>query len=196
MVTDKSGDGSGARGSVHLDLPLSKPPDRPSLGMGDLVEGGIICFPVGLRMPPVPVGLDDQPSRLEHKVRLEASEHRLVHLKVETPLLELVTQKALNRGHLCGTPLMQSGLPALLSRLIRPDSFAVALCNLASLSQGRLTHLLSRFQRIFTSECDLAYLFARLRRGFGPKTDLAHVLAGFRRPYVNSSGHFMFNYST
>lgn len=149
MIPNESSNGTGASRGLHLNLPFAKPPDRPMSIVGGFVEGGIVCLPVGSRMPIVPVGLDDQPGRLEYKVGLETSEHRLVHFKFESSLLELISQQPLDACHLIQVPTTQTSLAALFPHLSRVFTAKLGL-----------PQLLSCFRRMMLPN----YLWARLAK--------------------------------
>lgn len=115
MISHKTSDSTSAGDSVHVNLAFPKAPDRPALSSGELSKCGILFTGFGGAMPIVAIGLDDQSCILEYEVRLEAAKHRLVHLEVESPFLEFVIEKALDRSHFGRKMMAQSGLTISLS---------------------------------------------------------------------------------
>ena len=72
MASYKSGNGSSANGSMHLDLTFTKTPDRPTFSYGRSIEGNLTLPCFGQRVPIVAIGFDNQLRLLEHEVRLKA----------------------------------------------------------------------------------------------------------------------------
>jgi len=186
MVPNKTSDGPSTGGSMHVNLPLAKPPDRPTCGGGGLVEGTVSGLLIRSRMPVIAVRLHDKPSRLEHEVGLPASEHGLVHLEMKAALLELGTEQTFNRGVFGGKDLPQSSLAQILSSLGRGHPFNCGLAQLLSclrrntVSQVSLASPLPRFRRVLTFQSGLAYLFSCLWRNAVPEHPLAHPVLCLR----------------
>jgi len=185
MIPNKAGDSLSASRGVHEDFLFTEAPDRPVLDMSGLVEGIVSRFPVGPFMPVIAVGLDDQPSRLEDEVGLETPEHGLVHLEMQSPFLEFVMQKPLDRSHLRREMLPQTGLTSLFTPFRR--TILAAIC---------LTYFCSMFRRELFTKVGLTHLLAHFR--IGPLSDgsLTPLLTPFRRSLKYSLRHSMFNYST
>jgi len=174
MITDESSDSTGAGRSVHVDFLFPETPYRPPIIVGHLVKSSPTFLHIGPRMPIVPVSLDDEPRVLEHEIGLKASEHGLVHLKLQAALLELGTQKALDRGHFSREGLPQPILAVLLSALRTQVGLAhflprlrraphgkgqpKSLIRIGPALQGHLSNLVPCLHRELLSESRLANL--------------------------------------
>lgn len=177
----ESGNSAGASNRMHLDLLFAKAPDRPSLSDGHLIKGCIPTFAMLQRMPVIPIGLDNQPNRLEHEVGLEASKHRLVHLELQPALLELIAQEALDQCVLLRQNMAQSGLAHLLTafkRRVEPQGIPFAKAMFVT--NVRLPSLLSRFRRYRVPKAGKAYLLSMLCRKMFPKVCSTQLLTFFR----------------
>jgi len=224
MITNEPGNSPGTRSSVHVDFPFTEAPDRPTFGMGEFVESGIRSDMFGEAMPVVTVGLDNQSGLLKHKVRLEASKHRLMHLKLQTPLLELVVQEALDGSHCCREVLVQSVLAMFFSCFGTYRSVKVRLAHSLSVFRGGPLfayspgYSLSRLWGTFKSTVGLAAFLFRFRgvvvakKGSLAKMGLTHLLpisrvlpsskhrlmlllSIFKGSLENTTRHSMFNYN-
>lgn len=197
MATNKASDGTSTSGGVHLDFPLAKAPHRPPGGSGESAESGVVCLSIRARMPIVPIGFDYQHSRLEHEIGLESPKHRLMHLEPESPLLELVTEKALDGGHLCRIPMAKTTLAHLLDAFgSMPMAKKAAPRRSALTIKHPSTYLLSRLRRDSMAKHRLAHLLSIFGTSPLPKMGQAHLLSRLRRSFVNSPRHLMSNYNT
>lgn len=198
MITNKASHSAGAGNGVHLDLAFPKTPDRP-FSLSRLVES---CVPLSYfrpRMPIIPIGLNDQPSLLEHEVGLPPPKHGFVHLELESALLEFTIQEPLDGGHLLGEYLVKSRLAHLLSSFWGRYAFKGALAHLLTclrrelLAQSSLANLLTRFRRQSLSKTGLPkFLATNISQSWRmtAKMRQAHPLDAFRRmvatlPHVN-----------
>jgi hypothetical protein len=193
MIPYEASDGPSTSGSVHVNFLLAEAPYRPACGVSGNGESGLTFLHIRPRMPIIAVGLDDQPSRLEHKVRLEASEHRLVHFKVKTPLLEFVMQAAFDARHLGGEMLAKTELAQFLTRLrgmLAPKMRLDAEHHLASLlslfrrklvTSPKLAYLLPRFGGCLVAEAGLTQFLPMFRRNLLPNVSLPNLLPCLRR---------------
>jgi len=119
-----------------------------------------------------------------------------MHLEVESSFLELVTQKALDGGHLAGEVLTETGLPYLLTDLRRTlaskqslSYFLPTLRTKGRMLQRSLAHPFLCFRRVlvakkmFVSKHRLAVPLAPFRRMLTAKSSLPYLLASLRGYY-------------
>ena len=222
MISYKSSDSTGTRGGVHMDFCFTESPNRPTLGRCHTIEG-LIAFLIGAirPMPVITVGLDNEPRLLEYKVGLEPPEHHLMHLKLQAPLPEFITQKPFNSRHFdgemlaeprlksyfpkCGVfPLFERSLSQLGSNLRSPHGLGVLLASpwLFVTSQVYLPQVLPHLRGaclakvVMSTKHRLAYLLSRLRRHSFTEHRLALLGPNLWRSFITSLRHCMFNYST
>lgn len=175
VITNESSDSPSTCSGVHLDLFLPKPPDRPSVGMGSLVESCIpFCSDTTWSVPILSVSLDNEIGRFEYEVWLEPPEHRLMHLKLQSSFLELIAQETFNQCVFLWQNLPQAGLAVSL-----PCSGGNGRSPTCSLTQ-----FLSRFRGSLTTKTVLVAEFC-----------LPHLLPRLRRSFINPFRHFMFNFN-
>ena len=216
MIANKSSHRSTAGRGVPPNLLFAESSDRPSSKTSLLIESGISLFvEPSLTVPEVPVGLDNQPGLLKHKVGLEASEHRLVHFELQPTPFKFVKKQHLNRCHLFREVLVQSGLTYLLPRpwrkFVTKSAFitAKALANFRSLlrrdclfqSEVGLAKFLTCLCRFWSSEHPKSSFLSSLKGrvsspiGVFSAPDTTRRFATFWAGMIFAS-HFMFNYNT
>jgi len=183
MISNKPSNGPGAGSGVHLNFSFPKAPDVPSCVMGGFVEGDIVCLPVRPRVPIIPVGLNYEVGLLEYEVGLPPTEHRLVHLEMEAAFLKLVTQKALDGGHLCRIPMAKTALALTFTCFRR-----VLVAEKMFLAKHGLAYLLSCLRGMLMTEEGLSA--NALAKG-----GLPHLLTDFGCSLVKALRHFRFNYN-
>lgn len=125
MRADEAGNCAATRLGVLFDFALSKPPDSPTALASHLIEASI-AFPAPVlanTMPVIPVSLDDKANVLKHEVRLESTEHRFMHFKLEPTLAELFHKSAFYGGHLGWPNTAQSSLAVSLAGFLAQMAF-------------------------------------------------------------------------
>jgi len=172
-----------------MNLLLPKPPDRPTFNRSGFGETNITSSYFRERMPIITVGLDNQSSRLEHKVGLPPPEHGSMHLEAKPTLFELIKQHPFNRSHRSRETLTKARLPRFLSFFRARPSLAGTLAHPFSCfkRERAATHCLSVLGRFGFAQVGLAYFLSRLWRMFTTnpvfvaKFRLAYAFTTFRR---------------
>lgn len=196
MISQESGNGTGAGGRMHFDLRAAETEYRPTLSGGFSIKGCIVgqVSRVSSVMPVTAIGLNEQSCVPEHEVWLPSLPHGLVHSKPQPSFLEFTAKNFLDVGK--RKVLAQSGLAYLFSYLDRmlmaksvfvSKAFQAPFVNYLRL-QCDFTQLLDGFKRMLLAKPSLAQLLAGFDRVFPPTISFANLLPRFKRMLLAKTG--------